>query len=104
MLINNGIDLEIQKSFSCPNSTSFQENIIVSETVNNNLRSLQGKLYLSDSSFYLKTEFRSPYTIGFQNEILPGQRNMEYNTELLLISKCPDQTQIFSKEERLGRV
>ena len=56
MLIKNDIDLEIQKMYTYQNNTSFQENIIASETVNNTLKSLCNKIPLKASDFFSKQD------------------------------------------------
>ena len=56
MLIKNDIDLEIQKMYTYQNNTSFQENIIASETVNNTLKSLCNKISLKASDFFSKQD------------------------------------------------
>ncbi|MBZ3886124.1 Fibrous sheath-interacting protein 2 [Sciurus carolinensis] len=104
MLIKSDIDLEIQKTYLYPNNASFQENIIASETINSILKNLNNKLSSKDSSFYSKQNSDLFTQLAVQNETLPGQRKMESNTELSLISKCPNQNQIISEEENLGRI
>ncbi|XP_034861581.1 fibrous sheath-interacting protein 2-like [Mirounga leonina] len=104
MLIKNDIDSEIQKMYSYPNNTSFQENIIVSETVNNILKSLHDKISLKASRFYSQQNPSLFTQLAVQNEILPGQRKMEDNSELSLFSKYSYQNQIISEAENLRRV
>ncbi|XP_032699229.1 fibrous sheath-interacting protein 2-like isoform X2 [Lontra canadensis] len=104
MLIKNDIDLEIQKMYSYPNNTSFQENIIASETVNNILRNLHDKISLKATKFYSQQNPSLFTQLVVQNEILPGQRKMDDNTELSLFSKYPYQNQIISEAENLRRV
>ncbi|XP_034504749.1 fibrous sheath-interacting protein 2 isoform X2 [Ailuropoda melanoleuca] len=103
-LIKSDIDLEIQKMSSYPNNISFQENITVSETVNNILKSLHNKMSLKASRFYSQQNPSLFTQLAVQNEILPGQRKMEDNSELSLFSKYPYQNQIISEEENLRRV
>ncbi|XP_047570918.1 fibrous sheath-interacting protein 2-like isoform X6 [Lutra lutra] len=104
MLIKNDIDLEIQKMYSYPNNTLFQENIIASETVNNILRNLHDKISLKATKFYSQQNPSLFTQLVVQNEILPGQRKMDDNTELSLFSKYPYQNQIISEAENLRRV
>lgn len=104
MLIKNDIDLEIQKMYSYPNNTSFQENIIVSETVNNIFNSLHDKISLKANRLYSQQNPNLFTQLAVQNEILPGQRKMEDNTELSLFSKYPHQNQTLSEAENLRRV
>ncbi|KAM4799719.1 fibrous sheath-interacting protein 2-like [Urocitellus parryii] len=104
MLIKSDIDLEIQKTYSHSNNALFQENIIANETINNILKNLNKKLSSKDSSFYSKQNSDVITQLAVQNEILPGQRKMDFNPELSLISKCPNQNQIISEEENLGRI
>ncbi|XP_072673892.1 fibrous sheath-interacting protein 2-like [Canis lupus baileyi] len=104
MLIKNDIDIEIQKMYSYPNNTSFQENIIASETVNNILKSLHDKISLKTSRFYSQQNSSLFMQLAVQNEILPGQRKMEDNAELSLFSKYPYQNRIMSEAENLRRV
>nr|XP_044619157.1 fibrous sheath-interacting protein 2-like [Equus asinus] len=104
MLIKNDVDLEIQKMNSYPNNASSQANIIVSETVNNILKSLQDKISLKASSSYSKQNSSLFTQPAVQNEILPGQRKVEDNTELSLFSEYPDQNQIISEAEYLRMV
>ncbi|KAG3272913.1 fibrous sheath-interacting protein 2 [Ictidomys tridecemlineatus] len=104
MLIKSDIDLEIQKTYSYSNNALFQENIIANETINNILKNLNKKLSSKDSSFYSKQNSDVITQLAVQNEILPGQRKMDFNSELSLISKCPNQNQIISEEENLGRI
>ncbi|CAD7682740.1 unnamed protein product [Nyctereutes procyonoides] len=104
MLIKNDIDIEIQKMYSYPNNTSFQENIIASETVNNILKSLHDKISLKTSRFYSQQNSSLFMQLPVQSEILPGQRKMEDNAELSLFSKYPYQNQIMSEAENLRRV
>lgn len=89
--------------YTYQNNTSFQENIIASETVNNILKSLHDKISLKASSFYSKQDPGLFTQLTVQNEILPGQRKMEDNTELPLFSKCSDQNQIISEGENQRR-
>ena len=102
-LIKNDIYLEIQKMYTYQNNTSFQENIIASEPVNNILKSLHDKIPLKASSFYSKQDPGLFIQLTVQNEILPGQRKMEDNTELPLFSKCSGQNQIISEAENQRR-
>ncbi|XP_032186524.1 fibrous sheath-interacting protein 2-like isoform X3 [Mustela erminea] len=104
MLIKNDIDLEIQKMYSYPNNTSFQENIIASETVNSILRNLHDKISLKATKFYSQQNPSLFTQLVVQNEILTGQRKMDDNTELSLFSKHPYQNQIISEAENLRRV
>ncbi|XP_059013402.1 fibrous sheath-interacting protein 2-like isoform X2 [Mustela lutreola] len=104
MLIKNDIDLEIQKMYSYPNNTSFQENIIASETVNNILRNLHDKISLKATKFYSQQNPSLFTQLVVQNEILTGQRKMDDNTELSLFSKHPYQNQIISEAENMRRV
>lgn len=93
MLIKNDIDLEIQKMYTYQNNTSFQENIIASETVNNILKSLCNKISLKASGFYLKQDPDLFTQLAVQNEIVPGQREMEDHTKLSLFSKHSGENQ-----------
>ncbi|XP_057573554.1 fibrous sheath-interacting protein 2-like [Hippopotamus amphibius kiboko] len=102
-LIKNDIDVEIQKMYTYQNNTSFQENIIASETVNNILKSLHDKISLKSSGFYSKQDPGLFTQLAVQNEILPGQRKMEDNTELPLFSKYSDQNQIISEAKSQRR-
>uniref|UniRef100_A0A8C5YY53 Fibrous sheath-interacting protein 2 C-terminal domain-containing protein n=1 Tax=Marmota marmota marmota TaxID=9994 RepID=A0A8C5YY53_MARMA len=104
MLIKSDIDLEIQKTYPYSNNALFQENIIANETINNILKNLNKKLSSKDSSFYSKQNSDVITQLAVQNEILPGQRKMDFNPELSLISKYPNQNQIISEEENLGRI
>ncbi|XP_062052526.1 fibrous sheath-interacting protein 2 [Lepus europaeus] len=80
-LIKNDLELEIQKMYSYPNNISFQENIIMSEIVDNILKILYDK--------------RSA------NEILLGDQQKEKNTQLSLLRKYPiEQTQMKLEKER----
>ncbi|KAB1252624.1 Fibrous sheath-interacting protein 2 [Camelus dromedarius] len=103
-LIKNDVDLEIQKMYSYQNNTSFQENIIASNTVNNILKNLHDKISLNASGFYSKWDPGLFTQLALQNEILPGQRKMEDNTELSLCSKYSDQNQVISEAENQKRV
>ncbi|XP_072812453.1 fibrous sheath-interacting protein 2-like [Vicugna pacos] len=103
-LIKNDVDLEIQKMYSYQNNTSFQENIIASNTVNNILKNLHDKKSLNASGFYSKWDPGLFTQLALQNEILPGQRKMEDNTELSLCSKYSDQNQVISEAENQKRV
>ncbi|KAM9180291.1 fibrous sheath-interacting protein 2-like [Dugong dugon] len=108
MVIKKDVDLEMQKMYSYPDKTSFQENIIASETVNNILKNLYDKRSLKKSNFYSKQNpslFTQPAIQAKENtEILPGQSKMESNTELSFFSKCLNQNQIVSKKENQMRV
>nr|XP_051683469.1 fibrous sheath-interacting protein 2 isoform X2 [Oryctolagus cuniculus] len=104
MLIKNDVDLEIQMTYSYPNITLFLENTIASETVNNILKSLHDKISLKESSLHSKHNFTLFPQPALQNKLLHGQRKVEDNTELPLISKCLDQNQISSEEENLRRI
>ncbi|KAM9668085.1 fibrous sheath-interacting protein 2-like [Dama dama] len=92
-LIKNDIDLEIQKMYTYQNNTSFQENIIASETVNNILKSLCNKISLKASGFYLKQDPDLFTQLAVQNEIVPGQREMEDHTKLSVFSKYSGENQ-----------
>ncbi|XP_058147116.1 fibrous sheath-interacting protein 2-like [Dasypus novemcinctus] len=104
ILIKNDVDLEIQRIYSYPNNTSFQENSIVRQTVNNILKSLHDKGSLKESSCYSKQNPNFFTQLTLQNEILPGQSEMEDNIELCLFSKYPDKKQIISDKENQRRV
>ena len=73
-LIKNDIDLEIQKMYTYQNNTSFQENIIASETVKNILKSLCNKISLKASGFYSKQDPDLVTQLAVQNEIVLGQK------------------------------
>ncbi|KAI4554749.1 hypothetical protein MJG53_020048 [Ovis ammon polii x Ovis aries] len=92
-LIKNDIDLEIQKMYTYQNNTSFQENIIASETIKNILKSLCNKISLKASGFYSKQDPDLVTQLAVQNEIVPGQRKMEDNTKLSLFSKYSGENQ-----------
>ncbi|OWJ99391.1 hypothetical protein Celaphus_00009528 [Cervus elaphus hippelaphus] len=92
-LIKNDIDLEIQKMYTYQNNTSFQENIIARETVNNILKNLCNKISLKASGFYLKQDPDLFTQLAVQNEIVPGQREMEDHTKLSLFSKYSGENQ-----------
>ncbi|XP_077003058.1 fibrous sheath-interacting protein 2-like [Tamandua tetradactyla] len=103
-LIKNDIDLEIHTVCLYPNNTSFQENIIARKTVNNILKSLHSKRSLKERNCHSKQNPNLFTQLVLQNEILPGQREMEDNAKLHLFSKYPDQNQIISEEENQRRV
>ncbi|XP_055967934.1 fibrous sheath-interacting protein 2 [Sorex fumeus] len=86
-LIKNYSDLEIQKAYTYPNNTSFQENIIVSEIVNSILKILYDKKSDKEISFYSKhnPKLFSPQTSS--DEILMGQK--EDNAKVSLLSQHP---------------
>ena len=102
-LIKNDIDLEIQKMYTYQNNTSFQENIIASETVNNIFKSLCNKISLKASGFYSKQDPDLFTQLAVQNEIVPGQRKMEDNTKLSLFSKYSGENQKTSELENQRR-
>ncbi|XP_049727195.1 fibrous sheath-interacting protein 2-like isoform X3 [Elephas maximus indicus] len=102
MIIKNDVDLEMQKMYLYPNKTSFQENIVASETVNNILKNLCDKRSLQKSSFYSKQNPSLFTQIDVQEEenteILPGQSKMEDHTDVSLFSECVNQNQMVSKK------
>ncbi|XP_042638879.1 fibrous sheath-interacting protein 2-like [Orycteropus afer afer] len=102
MLIKNDIDLEMQKMYSYPNKTWSQENIIVSDTVNNILKHLYDKRSLKKSSFHSKQNPHLFTQLTIQNEMLPGQGKIEDNTKPSLFLKCVDQN--LSKKENQRKV
>lgn len=79
--------------YTYQNNTSFQENIIASETVNNIFKSLCNKISLKASGFYSKQDPDLFTQLAVQNEIVPGQRKMEDNTKLSLFSKYSGENQ-----------
>nr|XP_019610054.1 PREDICTED: fibrous sheath-interacting protein 2 [Rhinolophus sinicus] len=88
-LIKNDLDLEIQKVYPYQNNILFQENIIVSETVNSLLKILCDKKSVKEISFYSEDIPNSFSQLTVSNEILPGQIEQEENTKVSLFSKNP---------------
>uniref|UniRef100_A0A8D1LAM1 Fibrous sheath-interacting protein 2 C-terminal domain-containing protein n=1 Tax=Sus scrofa TaxID=9823 RepID=A0A8D1LAM1_PIG len=99
-LIKNDIDLEIQNIYTYQNDTSVQKNIMASETVSNLLKSLHDKTSLKASGFYSKQDPSLFTQATVQNEMLPGQRKPEDNTELSLFSENSDENQISEAENQ----
>uniref|UniRef100_A0A671FEZ7 Fibrous sheath-interacting protein 2 C-terminal domain-containing protein n=1 Tax=Rhinolophus ferrumequinum TaxID=59479 RepID=A0A671FEZ7_RHIFE len=99
-LIKNDIDLEIQKVYPYQNNILFQENIIVSETVNSILKILCDKKSVKEISFYSEDIPNSFSQLTVSNEILPGQIEQEENTKVSLFSKNPlEQNQTTPEKE-----
>ncbi|XP_036982346.2 fibrous sheath-interacting protein 2 [Artibeus jamaicensis] len=97
-LIKNDLDLEIQKAYSHPHKTSFQENIIVSEIVNSIFKILNDKRSAKEISFYSKDSLFSQLTRS--KEMLLEQREQEENTKLSLFSWHPlEQNQMAMEKE-----
>ncbi|XP_006864125.1 PREDICTED: fibrous sheath-interacting protein 2-like [Chrysochloris asiatica] len=99
-LIKNDLDLEIQRMCSYSDNILLQENIIVSETVNNILKILYDKRSAKELSFssQQKTNLFSQLTIT--NETLEEQKQKENYSEPSLCSNYPsEKKQIPSEKE-----
>ncbi|ELK27691.1 Fibrous sheath-interacting protein 2 [Myotis davidii] len=88
-LIKNDLDLEIQRAYLHPNNISFQENVIVSEIVNNTLKVLNAKRSVNEVQFYTKDHPGAFAPLAVPKEMLLGQRELDQNTKLSLFSQYP---------------
>ncbi|KAK1336459.1 LOW QUALITY PROTEIN: hypothetical protein QTO34_002488 [Cnephaeus nilssonii] len=88
-LIKNDLDLEIQRAYLYPNNISFQENIMVSEIVDNTLRILNAKRSVREIQFYAKDHPGAFAPLAVPNEVLLGQRELDRNAALPLFSQYP---------------
>lgn len=88
-LIKNDLDLEIQRAYLQPNTISFQENVIVSEIVNNTLKVLNAKRSVKEVQFYAKDHPGAFAPLAVPKEMLLGQRELDQNTKLSLFSQYP---------------
>lgn len=88
-LIKNDLDLEIQRAYLHPNNISFQENVIVSEIVNNTLKVLNAKRSVNEVQFYAKDHPGAFAPLAVPKEMLLGQRELDQNTKLSLFSQYP---------------
>ncbi|XP_036175444.1 fibrous sheath-interacting protein 2 [Myotis myotis] len=88
-LIKNDLDLEIQRAYLYPNNISFQENVIVSEIVNNTLKVLNAKRSVNEVQFYAKDHPGAFAPLAVPKEMLLGQRELDQNTKLSLFSRYP---------------
>lgn len=84
--------------YTYQNNTSFQENI-ASETVNDILKSLCNKISFEGKWLYSKQDPDLVTQLAVQNEIVPGQRKMEDNTNCLSFQN----TQLKTKNTRSGK-
>ncbi|XP_004674903.1 PREDICTED: fibrous sheath-interacting protein 2 [Condylura cristata] len=100
-LIKNDLDLEIQERETYTSNISFQENIIMSETVNKILKILYDKRPVKEITFYSKDNSNLFTQLTVSNEMLLEQNEQEENTELPLLSKHPlQQSQTLEKESQ----
>nr|CAI9693524.1 unnamed protein product [Rangifer tarandus platyrhynchus] len=98
--IKNDLDLEIQKMHPYPNNVSFQEITIVSEIVNDILKSLYNKRSAKEISFYSKDNPNLFSQLTISDEISLGQRAQEKNTKQSLSLKYPlEQNQMALERE-----
>ncbi|XP_005866195.1 PREDICTED: fibrous sheath-interacting protein 2 [Myotis brandtii] len=88
-LIKNDLDLEIQRACLHPNNISFQENVVVSEIVNNTLKVLNAKRSVNELQFYTKDHPGAFAPLAVPKEMLLGQRELDQNTKLSLFSQYP---------------
>ncbi|XP_060033594.1 fibrous sheath-interacting protein 2 [Erinaceus europaeus] len=103
-LIKDDLDLEIQKAYTYPNDTSFQENIIVSEIVNSTLKILYEKRSVNEITFYSKDNSTLYSRLTVANEMLLGQREHERNTRISLITKYPLEQSQMALEKKSQRI
>ncbi|XP_008571569.1 PREDICTED: fibrous sheath-interacting protein 2 [Galeopterus variegatus] len=101
-LIKNDLDLEIRKMYPYPNNVLFQDNIILSEIVEQILKILYDKRSVKEISFYSKDNpnFSQFIVSKTSNEILLGHREKEENTKLSLLAEYPlEQNQMTLEKE-----
>ncbi|KAM5270596.1 LOW QUALITY PROTEIN: fibrous sheath-interacting protein 2 [Hipposideros larvatus] len=103
-LIKNDLDLEIQKVYPYQNNISFQENIIVSETVNSILKILNDKSSVKEICFHSKDIPNSFSQLTTLNGIFPGQTEQDKNTKLALFSKNPLEQNQTTLEGEIQRI
>ncbi|XP_036284728.1 fibrous sheath-interacting protein 2 [Pipistrellus kuhlii] len=88
-LIKNDLDLEIQRAHLYPNNISFQENIAVSEIVDNTLRVLNAKRSVREIQFYAKDRPGAFAPLAGPDQALLGQRERDGSATLPLFSQFP---------------
>uniref|UniRef100_A0A8I3WMY7 Fibrous sheath interacting protein 2 n=1 Tax=Callithrix jacchus TaxID=9483 RepID=A0A8I3WMY7_CALJA len=87
-LIQNDLDLEIQKIYSYSNNILFEENIIVSAIVDSMLKTLDDKRSVKEIGFNSKDN-PNVSQLTLSNEILLGHKEKQINTKQSLFTKYP---------------